>query len=271
MATSEDITTPEDTQTEEDGLFNPYERIASKVCIVGFADGHRDHAPWDDPDMEFWGINRLWSVLPDRRFHRWFEIHDLAKYYTDDPDHQRFLKEARIPIYVRPQDMPTAREWGIETAVPYPRDDAANHFANYFTNTVSYLLAMAIMMGFEEIHMYGVDMAQDTVLHAEYREQRPSCEYFIGIAEGAGIKVVLPPGSDLLKSSHWYGFDEGGHRQKLQARFLELANRKEKIRGEMSQHQAQAQFLQARISELDGSMQELQYQIKNLITPPPEM
>lgn len=119
--------------------------------------------------------------------------------------------------------------------------------------------------------MYGVDMAQDTVLHAEYREQRPSCEYFIGIAEGAGIKVVLPPGSDLLKSSHWYGFDEGGHRQKLQARFLELANRKEKIRGEMSQHQAQAQFLQARISELDGSMQELQYQIKNLITPPPEM
>lgn len=126
------------TATPDDRVFNPYERTASKVCIVGFADGHRDHAPWDDPDMEFWGINRLWSVLPDRRFHRWFEVHDLEQFYADDPDHQRFLKEAHIPIYVRPQDLQVAAEWGIETAVPYPRADAAAQFENYFTNTVSY-------------------------------------------------------------------------------------------------------------------------------------
>ena len=46
--------------------------------------------------------------------------------------------------------------------------------------------------------MYGVDMAQDTLLAAEYSEQRPSCEYFIGLAEGAGIRVDIPGGSDLL-------------------------------------------------------------------------
>ena len=45
-----------------------------KICIVGFADGHRDLAPWDDPEMEFWGLNRLHQVLGHRtaKFDRWF-------------------------------------------------------------------------------------------------------------------------------------------------------------------------------------------------------
>ena len=37
-----------------------------KIAVIGFADGHRDSAPWDDPDMEFWGLNRLHQVLPNR-------------------------------------------------------------------------------------------------------------------------------------------------------------------------------------------------------------
>lgn len=242
----------------------------SKICIVGFADGHRDKAPWDTPDMEFWGINRLHQVLPGKTWHRWFELHDLEKFYTDDHDHQRFLKQAKFPIYVRPQDLELALSWGWNTAQPYPVTQVVKSFGPYFTNTVSWLIALAIVANPEELHIYGVDMAQDSLTHAEYSEQRPSCEWLIGVAQGRGINVVIPEGSDLLKASHLYGFDDEQHRAKLMSRLNELGVRKEQIRGEMVQAQSKATWMQARISELDGAMQEVQYNLRNLVTPAAE-
>ncbi len=264
---SEDITTPDIEPVT--GLNNPEQftvgRTASRVCIVGFADGHRAAAPFNEPDMEFWGINRLHAVLPDKKWDRWFELHDLDRFYKDDEEHKRFLKAATFPVYVRGQDMKLAAEWGID-ATPYPRDEMIDLFQPYFTNTISWLLAYAIALEFEEIHLYGVDMAQDTLQHAEYRQQRPSCEWLIGIAQGRGIEVVMPPGSDLLKASHQYGFDDDTHRQKLEARSQELGQRKETIRAEMNQHKERAEFLGYRISELDGAMQENAFLLTNLVT-----
>ena len=66
------------------------------------------------------------------------------------------------------------------------------------------MLALAIHEGFEEIHVYGVDMAVDT----EYHHQRPSCEFFLGLAAGMGIKIFVPDTADLLKTRFLYGFDE---------------------------------------------------------------
>ena len=258
-----------DTATITTGAFvltDPFPtRTKSKVCIVGFADGHRASAPFDDPDMEMWGINRLHAVLPDKTWDRWFEIHDLEKFYADDAEHQTFLKNAKFPVYIRRQDHRVAKEWGLN-AEAFPHTELVDRFAPYFTNTVSWLIALAIVMDFEEIHIYGVDMAQDTLQHAEYRQQRPSCEWLIGYAQGKGITVVMPPGSDLLKASHLYGFDSPQHLEKLQARMGELGQRKETVRAEMRQHTDRATWLQSRISELDGSMQELEYQTTNLIT-----
>jgi hypothetical protein len=244
-------------------------RLHNRVSIIGFADGHRDHAPWDAPDMEFWGLNRLHTILPDRPWTRWFEIHSLEDFYRDDQQHKTWLKEAGIPLYVRPQDMTTAEEWGLTDAVPYPIERILSAFQpGYFTNTVSWLIALAIAMQFEEIHLYGVDMAQDTLFQAEYSQQRPSCEWLIGLAQGRGIRVVIPPGSDLLKTSHLYGFDSDEYLNKLMHRLRELGERKEQMRAEMNQFRSRADWIQARISELDGAMQEVQYNTRNLITPP---
>lgn len=248
----------------------PYipQRLHDTLSIVGFADGHRDHAPWHRTDMEFWGINRLHAVLEGKPWTRWFEIHSLEDFYRDDQQHQQWMRDTDIPIYVRPQDMPTAAAWQITTAEPYPIDRILSAFQpGYFNNTISWLLALAIAMGFEEIHLYGVDMAQDHVLQNEYSHQRPSCEWLLGLAQGRGIRLVIPPGSDLLKTSHLYGFDSDTHRDKLAARMKEIADRKEQMRAEMNEYQGRAQWFQSRISELDGSLQELQYHLRNLVTP----
>ena len=40
----------------------------------------------------------------------------------------------------------------------------------------------------------------------EYAGQRPCCEYLIGWARGSGIRVTIPPQSNLLKSAGLYGY-----------------------------------------------------------------
>ena len=64
-----------------------------------------------------------------------------------------------------------------------------------------------------QIGLWGVDMAQHGVKqgHAgwftsEYARQRPSVEYWLGVAEGMGIDVTVPDESDILKCSVIYGY-----------------------------------------------------------------
>ena len=97
------------------------------------------------------------------------------------------------------------------------------HFGKYFTNTVSWMIAYGIIANFRKIGVYGVDMAQDS----EYAHQRPSCEYFLGWAQGAGIQIDVPRSSDLLKAPYLYGYEDGGIMTvKYKARLKELAERR---------------------------------------------
>jgi hypothetical protein len=82
--------------------------------------------------------------------------------------------------------------------------------SRYFTNSISFMIAYAVYEGlvcghqWDEIHVYGVDMA----VGDEYIAQRPSCEYWIGIAEGMGVKVYIPDASDLCKTTFLYAWEE---------------------------------------------------------------
>ena len=92
----------------------------------------------------------------------------------------------------------------VPNACAYPLPKIIEEFGTYFTNTISWEIALAIHEGFKEIHIYGVDMAVDS----EYSCQRASCEYFLGLAIGRGIKIWIPDAADLLKNRFLYGFQE---------------------------------------------------------------
>ena len=260
---------------------NPFPvRTRDKVAIVGFAEGHRALTPFDDPSFEIWGLNRLWTVLPGR-YDRWFEIHDVRKFYENDPQHREWMRQFKGPIYLRPQDMGA---YDIPQGVPYPIEPILQEFPRYFTNSISYMMALAIVMGFREMHLYGVDMAQDGIFvtGSEYRSQRPSCELFLGIAIGRGMSIFLPDGSDLLKSSFMYGLEDGSAIMgKRLSRMQELNRRKDGIRQALEQLKqqkmiqseqmhAQELALVAQINQLDGALQETVYEQTNL-SPPPEV
>jgi hypothetical protein len=114
----------------------------------------------------------------------------------------------------------------------------------------------------------------------EYQHQRPSCEFMLGIAVGRGIQIYKPPGSDLLIADHLYGFSDGTPMMlKRLARMQELAKRKDKIREQLtqldaqkaameSQYWAQKINLVAAINQQDGAMQEASYEQTQLTSPP---
>jgi hypothetical protein len=188
-----------------------------KIAIVGCSDS-KDQAPFNDPSWEIWAMNNAFITTPRRT--RWFEIHPIK---FDGKDYWRrklikpgifeYSKEFRgqlvndymkdlaaldIPVYMQ-------RHWDIiPKSEAYPLQDVITKFGNYFTNSVSYMIALAIMEGATEIGCFGVDMATGS----EYGPQRPSCEFFLGIAAGLGILLTIPPTADLLKTKFLYGFQE---------------------------------------------------------------
>lgn len=209
------------------------------VNIVGFAPSWVD-TPWDDQFAENWGMNALFKIAGDRRWDRWYQLHDLDQHHaTDKPEHVEWMAQTRVPVYVWPEHQADLLNAGV-VAIPYPKQAIINHFGKYFTNTVSWMIAHAIYEGRRRIGVYGVDMAQDS----EYAHQRPSCEYFLGWAKGAGIDIVIPPTSDLLKSSFLYGAEDGNPlRIKMEGRLSELSGRREglvneinKLQGQLNQH-----------------------------------
>lgn len=236
--TAEQIAYAQQLAEERDlqGWMDWLSRPEKKVAIVGFTNS-REQAPWGQPGWEIWLCNNLWKFVPPAHWHRLYDLHDDAT-ITGDGEHSAFLAGVeqktmdgqpvrlgdRLAVVWKPR-----AEW--PTSVGFPKDEIVEAFGRYFTNSISWMIAQAIHEGATEIHVYGVDMAQGS----EYAAQRPSCEYFLGLAAGRGIKVYVPPQSDLLKTSAMYGIeDDSALRIKLDERTKELEQRLNMLQ---SQHQ----------------------------------
>lgn len=181
-------------------------RKKEKVCIVGFAPTW-DMAPWKDDSFEFWACNEFYLVKKEGvevKLDMLFEVHSRNEIETKERDvirgnHLKWLQENKtIPVLM------SEYHTDIPMCISYPKDYIVKKYGTYFTNTISWQIALAIDLGFQEIHLYGINMANDE----EYASQRPSVEYFVGLARGMGRKVFIPDQSDLCKSWTLYGFED---------------------------------------------------------------
>lgn len=84
----------------------------------------------------------------------------------------------------------------------YPLDAVRDYFGStYFTNSIGYMLALAIKKKPKEISIWGIDMEHG----GEYSFERPCVAYWIGQAEGRGIKVSSSSG--LAQANFLYGYE----------------------------------------------------------------
>jgi len=172
------------------------------ICICGFAETTREQANREPKDVEIWSLNRCYTFL--KRWDRWFEVHE-AELYTGksglrESDYLDRIKASGVPVYMQHPDD------DIPNAVQYPLQPIITQWRDYFTTSIAYMLALVAWEHINgqpvaEMHMCGVDMSA----FSEYSEQRPCVEYWCGILDGLGIKVIIPVGSPVLKCAMSYG------------------------------------------------------------------
>lgn len=139
----------------------------------------RTKCPFDG--AEVWGVNDVGS-FPE------FKGKHIDRIFTFDPRSLEWLDKARVaPIW----------SWQPYADQKYPLKEVMKHFqTSYFTNTISYMLALAIYEKFERIHLYGVDAPYGGI----YFMEKSGLEYWIGRAQQAGVEVVPCEGSLMLQT-----------------------------------------------------------------------
>lgn len=109
----------------------------------------------------------------------------------------------------------------IPTSIAYPMEDVQRVVRQkYFTCTVSYMLALALL----EHTLYVADPIKELIMvgtfadpHTEYWrndgsywQQRASCEYLLGLLEGRGVEVTIDPESWLFRGRNYADLAKDG-------------------------------------------------------------
>lgn len=223
-----------------------------KVAIVGFAPTTRDLAPFGDPSFQIWGLNHLWPEIP--RWDVWFDMHAPAwskAHLAHWAEHEAWLKQDhQKPLYM----LDKYPEY--PSSIRFPIEAVTERFGSYFTCGPAYMIALAIFVGAVEIQVWGMDMRHDT----EYSAQRPCTEWWLGIARGLGIRVVVPEQSALLgQGQPLYGYEEAAGawaelQRALLARRKEAAAERQKFLEAQEQAMAQVHAFDGAIAEIDEWM-----------------
>jgi len=191
-----------------------------KLAMVGFSITNRHLAPFDDPEYEIWSLNHAWGMEFIKRCDVYFDLHPKAwitvSIGKSEPERQHYewLQQPHdFPIYMQ-EEFPE-----FPASVRYPIERIRKKYADFHTSSLSYMLALALDMGYKRIEIYGFDMAADS----EYNYQRDSAEYFIGLAMGLGVEIYIPDNCPLCKG-RIYAFNDSsiGLRQKIEFRKRKL-------------------------------------------------
>jgi len=169
-----------------------------RVAILGTSSTSLGRAPWKDDSVEKWAVASLLKNWPDVAddVDVWFEIH--PNYKKLRPEWHEWAVKNQPFVYM------AEAQPDLKNSMTYPLGLVTERFGDYFTSSAAYMIAQAILLGAEQIGLYGIDMATGS----EYFDQRPCCEYFIGLARGMGIDVHVPKASALMKSPWLYGYDQ---------------------------------------------------------------
>lgn len=137
-----------------------------------------------------------------------------ASFYSWPDGHEKWSIGTAFPAYGpkadlyfcfhdEPVDIFIKSDIGFLNRNSYPLDKIIKYFkTRYFTNSIAYMLALAIKRKPKEIHLWGVEMDSGST----YAYERPCVLYWIGQAEARGIKVVSA--SRLTEPAFLYGYED---------------------------------------------------------------
>lgn len=209
------------------------------IAVCGFAPS-RKHFPFGDDRWWVFGCNDLYAY--EARVDVTFEIHHTMNMGPRrNPEHEAVLRgggkrgmnfaigNPATPVFMQEAhpDYPTViafpknriiEAFGERVLPPLDYMPSVAPAADYFTNSIGWMIALAILEltevkkvnGREQrvakpdarLAVVGVSMAADS----EYIAQKPNVEFWIGRAMGYGIDVWVPDDAHILKAATLYGY-----------------------------------------------------------------
>ena len=179
------------------------------------------------PDgVEGWAANGPTTVKMrmkrpiDPEWTRWFNLHAKSHITGVYPSgwHYYQTKAGDRPVYLQKADPE------VPTSVTFPRRAIQSAFATaqgpmrYFTCSVTWLIAFAILEGFDRIELWGFEL-RDTKPNSAFAWERPCVAYWIQEARDRGVEVVyqdalaslfarglMVPGDPLTYDGPLYGY-----------------------------------------------------------------
>lgn len=181
--------------------------LRKAVAIVGAGHG-RQWAPYDDPEWEVWSLNAV--ACTDRfgrlRADRWFEMHERKAQSEND---MKWIGRCHFPLYLPPvwadAELDAAPHGEAPFAVRYPLEKVEERYGSYFCCSFAYMMALALLDGFQHIGLYGCELAYGT--ERERTLEYANVSWWAGLAEGLGVGIHLPPQSRIGRSVYRYGIE----------------------------------------------------------------
>lgn len=149
-----------------------------KLAILGVGKSLKNF-DWDS-DYEVWGLNHHQDKF--KRYDLWFDLHKQEKI-------EGIITQANFPF----EEVYKLRRVTVEGRT------IVNH--RYFASSMSYMLAYAILKGYEEILFAGCDF---DCAEEKRTKQRDCLEQWIAFAQGRGIKIKVIAGSPLCSETGQY-------------------------------------------------------------------
>lgn len=231
-----------------------------KIALIGSAPASVQLGPYDDPSWSVWACSP--GARPyARRVDAWFEIHlwepNQPWFHRDYVD---FMASLKCQVFML-EHVPV-----IPSSVPFPKEAVLGYVyaeisgpdgikrpakfnPNDFGSSLSWMLALAIMQEPDEIGLWGVDMAAGE----EYGPQKDGCLALIHVARSIGIKVTVPPESDLLRPVPLYGFREAD------PMFIKLSKRIDELTHQFNKAESDYQDADRRRWYYKGALEDAQY------------
>lgn len=231
-----------------------------RVCrMIGLGPSAVECPQTKDDDTEVFGIQYTWENFKlDRAFvmddQTWIKAKNHS--FSNPKDIVGDMCKAGIPIYV-------SKKWpDVPNTVEYPIEEIKANFPHYFMDSFSYMFALAIHEGFERIELYGIDFRYFNELGeliwrpeagkpwADFAKEHPDWNFetfmmkqhnwldethcgafWVGLAIGRGIEVVISQRSSLMKPIHPQGVSLYGYEVSplIEEQRKEILSRKKKI------------------------------------------
>jgi hypothetical protein len=177
-----------------------------KVILLGTANSLKI-TPWDKDEYDYWACAPV-TTYKEAEGHRidvLFEMHHMEYWLTITDRLNEIIDKHPNTTLLMQQEVPQ-----IKNSKAYPLKEVqefASHpkLRNYFTSTISYMIALAIYLGYEEMDLYGIHMAAE---EEEYSLQRSCCEAWLNFGLGHGVGYWLPDESSIMSCDHLYGYEQ---------------------------------------------------------------